>query len=86
MFLKQFAFTRVWGSPAVSVVVCGALKDPGELEAPQQSLDMVAQSLTDLHSPMQVYTAAGSGSCVFFSPWDNQSPSLPVSQLERDVI
>lgn len=90
MFLKQFVleepFTGVWGSPAVSVVLCGALKDPGEPKTPQQSLEMASQSLTDPHSLMQVYTAAGSASCVLFSPWDNQSPSPPASQLERDVI
>lgn len=88
MFPKQFAleepFNSVWGSSAVSVVVPGALKDPGEPKAPQQSLDMAGQSLTEPHSLMQVYTAAGSVSCVLFSPWDNQSPSP--SQLERDVI
>lgn len=50
MFLKQFAFTRVWGSPAVSVVVCGALKDPGGLRAPQQSLGMAGQSPVGLYS------------------------------------
>lgn len=89
-FPKRFAleepFDGVWGSPAVSVVVHGALKDPGEPKAPRQSLGMAGQSPTDPHSLIQVYTAAGSGSWVLFSPRDNQSPSPPVSQLERDVI
>lgn len=68
------------------MVVNGTLKDPGELKAPWQSLDMARQSLTAPHSLTQVYAAAGSGSCAGFPPGDNQSPSPPVSQLERDVI